>query len=540
MDLAVDALRALHTFLSGQESQQSQGSRHEESAPLAQPNSPTEMSAKNRSDSIINTKGDGPLADKEDRSQGTPECLDQNESPARASMNLSDRYSVSSRTQQSPTDPQTREKDPSPADPGSPNAPYTSSIGLEMARQGGVILKRSSSPELPNHEPNGDLRAGNRDSSAEFSDNSERLSAESPTRERQVSQRHDIAPGLFSDEEVRNQPDIISADGRLTLPLDGPQLREVMHRIERDKSICFKMRWYVARHVRQQFQESLPLSNQYYRRRVYRNHNFTRGPTRAEQLISLRTKPFNRLDFEATRMQEHFIKNQSGWQERSITQILQRAYEQYRWADVITDENVDAILITEAGADLRLFANATKMGFPSNAVCSVANQGSSRVAASERSSGGPLIPSVAGPGQYISENITQQIRQDSIGELPGRQRVGTEGMEIPRHGATGSNEEIAKLRAEICELKAEVERGRVFRENFIEEQRATQEALMAEMRMMLEASECVRKRKRTSSDGKHLSQRKSRKLRKYVQKLKELDVQAWSSSSAEDSSSVSE
>ncbi|RYP07957.1 hypothetical protein DL764_002185 [Monosporascus ibericus] len=497
MDLAVDALRALHTFWSGQESQQSQESRHEESAPLAQPNSPAEASTKNRSDSTINVKGDGPLASKDDRSQGIPESLDQNENSTRASVNLGARYSISSRTQQSPTDPQPREKDPSS------NAPYTSSVGLGMARQGGVILKRSASPELPNHEPSGDLRAGNRESSAEFSDNSELLSAESPTRERQVSQRHDIAPGLFSDEEVRNQPDIISADGRLTLPLDGPQLREVMHRIERDKSICFKMRW-------------------------------------AEQLISLRTKPFNRLDFEATRMQEHFIKNQSGWQERSITQILQRAYEQYRWADVITDENVDAILITEAGADLRLFANATKMGFPSNAVSSVANQGSSRVSASEGAHGGPLMPSNAGPGQYISEDIRQQIRQDSIGEHLGRQRVGTEGMEIPRHGATGSNEEIAKLRAEIRELKAEVERGRVFRENFIEEQRATQEALMAEMRMMLEASEFVRKRKRSSSDGKHLSQRKSRKLRKYVQKLKELDVQAGPSSSVEDSSSISE
>ncbi|RYP56248.1 hypothetical protein DL771_012035 [Monosporascus sp. 5C6A] len=539
MDLAVDALRALHTFWSGQESQQSQGSRHEESAPLTPPNPPTETSAKNRSDSAINVKEDGPLVSKDDLSQGIPESLGQNESSSRASVNLSDRDRDSSRTQQPPTDPRTREKDPSPADPGSADAQYTTNVGLDMARQGGVALERSCSPESPNHESNGDLRAGNRDSTPEFSDNSERLSGESPTRERQVSQRHDIAPGLFSDEEVRNQPDIISADGRLTLPLDGPQLREVMHRIERDKSICFKMRWYVARHVRQQFQESLPLSNQYYRRRVYRNHNFTRGPTRAEQLISLRTKPFNRLDFEATRMQEHFIKNQSGWQERSITQILQRAYEQYRWADVITDENVDTILITEAGADLRLFANATKMGFPSNSVSSVANQGSSRVSASERSSGGPLMPSIAGPGQYTSENITQQIRQDSIGEHLERHRVGTEGMEIPRHGATGSNEEIAKLRAEIRELKAEVERGRVFRENFIEEQRATQEALMAEMRMMLEASECARKRKR-SSNRKHLSHRKSRKLPKYVQKLKELEVQVGSSSSVENSSSVSE
>ncbi|RYO78678.1 hypothetical protein DL766_004879 [Monosporascus sp. MC13-8B] len=536
MDLAVDALRALHTFWSGQESQQSQGSRHEESAPLAQPNRTTETSAKNISDSTINVE-DGALASKDDRSQGAPEALDKNEAPARASVNLSDRDSGSSRTQHPPTDPHTREEDPSP---GSSNAPYTTSVGLEMARQGGVILRRNSSPKLPSHESNGDLRAGNRDSSAEFSDNPERLSSESPTRERQVSQRHDIAPGLFSDEEVRNQPDIISADGRLTLPLDGPQLREVMHRIERDRSICFKMRWYVARHVRQQFQESLPLSNQYYRRRVYRNHNFTRGPTRAEQLISLRAKPFNRLDFEATRMQEHFIKNQSGWQERSITQILQRAYEQYRWADVITDGNVDAILITEAGADLRLFANATKMGFPSNAVSSVAHKGSSRASVSEKSSGGLLIPSVAGSGQYTSEEITQQIRQDTTKEQPGRQRVGTEGIEIPPQGATGNDDEIAKLRAEIRELKAEVERGRVFREKFVEEQRATQEALMAEMRMMLEASECVRKRKRSSGDGKHLSQRRSRKLRKYVQKLKELGVQAGSSSSVEDPSSVSE
>ncbi|RYP08977.1 hypothetical protein DL765_008620 [Monosporascus sp. GIB2] len=539
MDLAVDALRALHTFWSGQESQQSQGSTYEEAAPLAQPNRPDETSAKNISDSTINVEN-GPVAGKDDRAQEVPEGLDKNEAQARASVNLSDRDSDSSRTQQPPTDPQTREKDPSPADPGNSNAPHTISVGLEMARQGGVIPGRKSSPKLPSHESSGDLRASNRDSSAEFSDNPERLSSESPTRERQVSQRHDIAPGLFSDEEVRNQPDIISADGRLTLPLDGPQLREVMHRIERDRSICFKMRWYVARHVRQQFQESLPLSNQYYRRRVYRNHNFTRGPTRAEQLISLRAKPFNRLDFEATRMQEHFIKNQSGWQERSITQILQRAYEQYRWADVITDENVDAILITEAGADLRLFANATKMGFPSNAVSSVAHQGSSRASVSERPSGGLLMPSVAGSGQYTSEEIAQQIRQDPTGEQPRRQRVGTEGMEISPQVATGNDDEIAKLRAEIRELKAEVERGRVFREKFIDEQRATQEALMAEMRMMLEASECVRKRKRSSSDGKHLSQRRSRKLRKYVQKLKELDVQAGSSSSVEDPSSVSE
>ncbi len=118
-------------------------------------------------------------------------------------------------------------------------------------------------------------------------------------------------------------------DGKLIIPSDGPQLRDIINMIEEDSMMCYKMRWYVARHVRQEFQEDVSLSRQRYKRRIDEGHQFRMTPKGRDKLIALRKKPFNRLDFEVMRAQVSFYKDQPGWKRRGITQILQAAYTKF-------------------------------------------------------------------------------------------------------------------------------------------------------------------------------------------------------------------
>ena len=385
-----------------------------------------------------------------------------------------------------------------------------------------------------------------------------------------------IAPGAeygrYSDDEVRSQPDIVFEDGTLTMPLDGPHLRDVIRRIEKDRSLCFKMRWYVARHVRHHYTTELKPSTQHYRRRVYRNHNFARQNDKSEQLVSLRDKPFNRLDFEATRIQEHFSRNQPGFQIRTITQVLQRAYDQYGWDETVTDENVDDVLLLQADSDLRHWVTARRMKSPYQEAPTppivqqplmIATAEPPRVTPNSSMYGGPSPPRLhpvepsshySMPPQSATHNPASRFPPQACSP-PSSLRQREAGHRKASEGPPGTtrDEEIALLRAEIRELKAEVEAGRQFRASFVQEQRASQEALMAEMRSMLEAAEHGRKRKRherrrggggggSGSDKKQLppfsssasasassSRRrksKSQKMRKYVQKLQELDAQS--------------
>ena len=529
MEKAVGALRVLQTFWSNNESEEHghQGSAQASSTLQASPATETPTRRLWHQKVKLEEEEEEPPSSENNWTQAS-EIRDHIDRSTRGSANLTNQHIDSTLRRASTSLGSPQEEYPGPSNPRRPDVPYTNA-GFVMPPETEASHVTSNSPQSSTHDSNDDME----NSIVALNGNSSQPSA-GPSRERQDSLRDYGAPRIdrrvYSDEEVHNQPDIIFADGSLTMSLDGPHLREIIHRIEQDRLLCFKMRWYVARHVRRQYQTDLTPSTQLYRRRVNRNHNFTRQPNRAEQLISLRDKPFNRLDFEATRLQENFQKDQSGWQVRSITQILQRAYEQYRWDETVTDENVDSVLVLQAGADLRIFDAAgrisrphhgTPLNMPAHEVLRVIEAESFPKASSSS-----LMRVAASPGQNNPADQATQRTPQGPGISPQNTSIDT-----------ASNDEIILLRAEISELKAEVERGRQFRENFVEEQKASQEALMAEMRMMLEAAECGKKRKR-SSDKKQFSRRKSKKLRKYVRKLKELDAQTDGSLSS--SSSMAE
>ncbi len=553
MEKAVGALRVLQTFWSSNEPQQHdyQGSPQETS--VSQASASTDVPAKHQWHQTVkleNDEDEGSVSSEKNPTYGTSDNQVWDDRPTQRYPNLTSQNTDSATTHQASKSPETpQENRLGPVDLIRSNLGYTD---LGFAREREADHETRSSPRTPTQSRD-HMLCDNIVATVSSEDIPSQLSGKLP------DERHDsgksyatskVDSGGYSDEEIRSQPDIIFADGTLAMPMDGPQLREIIHRIERDRSLCFKMRWYVARHIRQQYQADLKPSTQHYRRRVYRNHNFTKLPNKSEQLVSLRDKPFNRLDFEAARLQEHFYKDQPGWQIRSISQILQRAYEQYRWNETITDETVDRILVQQADADLRIYANARRLNSPHyDTLSAMPNGGPSRIVEVEspyEASSSSLVGGGADLAQYkLVDSSTQQASQvpsvclqkagiDTVRHLSTEPSGETE----PSPYKSGSSRnEIEMLRAEICELRAEVEMGKQFRETFMEEQRVSQEALMAEMRMMLEAAECGRKRKR-SNDKKQFSRRKSKKLRKYVRKLKELDAQTEGSLSS--SSSLAE
>ena len=548
MEKAVGALRVLQTFWGSTEPPHHPSSSQTLSAP--QSGITVETPSGHRYHELVKREeGDQDLANVY-RPAETPETRQQDAKFTDSRAHLThpacqDAGSVS--TYLASTPPTTsQESRAGPAHPEGPDVACTNAR-LETSREVEAVRERSFSSqprEILNSAVIGDPKYGN----FSFGD--------------YVVRRGDLtnwtAPGAeygrYTDEEVRSQPDIIFEDGTLTMPLDGPHLRDVIRRIEKDRSLCFKMRWYIARHVRHHYTTELKPSTQHYRRRVYRNHNFSRQHDKSEQLVSLRDKPFNRLDFEATRIQEHFTRNQPGFQIRTITQVLQRAYDQYGWDEAVTDEDVDDVLLLHADSDLRHWANARRMTSPYQEVpAGPIVQQPPKIIAAEPTlvTPSPSMYGAASPlhhqqaeSSFHYSMLLQTPASSSTNAFPPQPSSSSlrRETEHPASHEPSAREEVALLRAEIRELKAEVEAGRQFRESFVEEQRASQEALMAEMHSMLEAAEHGRKRKRERrSDKKQFSRRKSKKMRKYVQKLKELDAQtdgslsSSSASAAEDS-----
>ncbi|CAJ2508798.1 Uu.00g138240.m01.CDS01 [Anthostomella pinea] len=265
-----------------------------------------------------------------------------------------------------------------------------------------------------------------------------------------VIQQLGIPPSAeYSDHDVQRQPDIVAANQRLVMPLDGPRLRLIIHRVEGDRDLCFKMRWFVARHARKHFDSALPGSQQAFQRRVRQGHKFDQ-----EVAIKLRPTPFNRLDFEVTRAQEEFSKGDSGWENSRLTQVLQRTYSQYGWSETVSHADVDLILMN-AGANPGVFASAA------------------RIQALVGTTTGEMPPPRVHPG------IAGKSRR-STSRRPPR---GASHQDTPRDGLM---DEIQSLRAEVRDLK----------EAFVAECRASQQALVAEMRLLREAMTGAPQRKR--------------------------------------------
>lgn len=204
-----------------------------------------------------------------------------------------------------------------------------------------------------------------------------------------------------SDEDVRGQPDVRYLDESLVMVLDGPLLRQYIHRIEADHALCFKMRWYVARHIRKNFKKSVPPSGQDYcnsirakaaqvkRYRVLAAHSMSKDGTPP----TFGGRPINRLDFEATRATVGFTKNQPGWAESDFTLSLQTAYDKEGWSEFVTEADVDDVL-RRAGADLDAFTNAPMIA--------------------DRS---PTPPQVSSDNARVEVNLAQLQRGRPLGDL---------------------------------------------------------------------------------------------------------------------------
>ncbi|KAI1775508.1 hypothetical protein F4818DRAFT_416742 [Hypoxylon cercidicola] len=88
----------------------------------------------------------------------------------------------------------------------------------------------------------------------------------------------------------------------LTKPSDNAELRHIITTI--DKRHCLKFRWYVARHLRSNFDSAHILTRQHYYMRIIKGHHFVEsnnGDTKGVVLQRLRKTPLNRLDYEITR-----------------------------------------------------------------------------------------------------------------------------------------------------------------------------------------------------------------------------------------------
>ncbi|CAJ2506287.1 Uu.00g004170.m01.CDS01 [Anthostomella pinea] len=272
---------------------------------------------------------------------------------------------------------------------------------------------------------------------------------------RSLAKWHEGAP----DEHVQAQPDLVFTDQSLTMPLDGPELHRTMLAIEADDTLCFKMRWHVARHLRRTYTKLRTPITQLFTSRIRTRYYHVKTGT-----------PYNRLDFEAMRALMGFRRDQPGWADESRFKMLQVAYEQFGWDEVITDANVDDVLL-EAGVPLEYFQRAPRVD---------------RAAFDPAAFGISLAP-VVSPIEFVRE--VQQPLQPAVGggmsnglfqfrpfveqrrtKLPSASRAETE-TETPKldpppfHVDPGSSdtnvarvllhmyEELRNLRTEVRELK---------------------------------------------------------------------------------------
>lgn len=88
------------------------------------------------------------------------------------------------------------------------------------------------------------------------------------------------------------------ANEDLTKPSDTEELKNIIHSM--DKRHCLKYRWYVVRHLRRNYDPALILSRQYYYKRIVKGHEFSKTAG-GWALQRLRSIPFNRIDYDATR-----------------------------------------------------------------------------------------------------------------------------------------------------------------------------------------------------------------------------------------------
>ncbi|KAK6068738.1 hypothetical protein SCUP234_11001 [Seiridium cupressi] len=142
-----------------------------------------------------------------------------------------------------------------------------------------------------------------------------------------------MPPEVGYPARASDQVDVVFDDQTIRMPRDHPEFVRVLENLHYDEDICFKMR-------------CMP-----YEAKIRNDH--TSAPKYDDQhssrdtLIRLKNKPFNRLDFEATRVSHNFIRDEPNWEKTRLTQVLQMAYEEHGW--------------DQAGADLSLFDNAEKM-----------------------------------------------------------------------------------------------------------------------------------------------------------------------------------
>ncbi|KAH8202891.1 hypothetical protein TruAng_002944 [Truncatella angustata] len=156
--------------------------------------------------------------------------------------------------------------------------------------------------------------------------------------------------------------EVIFEDQTLLMPRDHDEVRIMLETLQEDGHLCFKMRWYVARHIRATHSPQRQPSMQIFATRLRQHHQWQKkvryGHIVYDKLIALNNWPINRLDFEAQRVQSKFHRGQDGWQYKRVTQILEQAYRQYNWHSIIDEGIVDRVLL-EAGADLNAWENAT-------------------------------------------------------------------------------------------------------------------------------------------------------------------------------------
>ncbi|KAI0018564.1 hypothetical protein F4780DRAFT_750799 [Xylariomycetidae sp. FL0641] len=315
--------------------------------------------------------------------------------------------------------------------------------------------------------------------------------------------------GERPDEEVRSQPDVVFKDGRLRMPLDGPELLKIMERLENDETLCFKMRWYVAKHLRREYTQSLQPSRQPYAGRI-RTKYYTHS-----QWVNGHPRPYNRLDFEAVRTHWIFRKDQSQWELKGKYKILQSAYETFNWNPVITDDDVDDILRV-AGASLADFDKAPRVERQPHASSSLTSPVPFVITHPEPSlhqnTGIPPAgtPTAGTPKIGTPKTRTPPTADQSIGH---RSLVPRQPKPI-RPEPMGLQGEIKRLRTEIVELREaaqaerelhetsliqrdiELKEERKFRATLLAEFRASQELILAELRALGGAEEEARKRRR--------------------------------------------
>ncbi|KAI5925679.1 hypothetical protein F4810DRAFT_26367 [Camillea tinctor] len=294
------------------------------------------------------------------------------------------------------------------------------------------------------------------------------------------------------DSVVQGQPDVVFEDESLAMPLDGDELREIIKRIEKDKTLCFKMRWYVARHLRQHFVKLQQPCYQPYAVRIrgaYYSMTRETGP-------QVQRKPYNRLDFEAVRAHAGFEKDQPGWAETTKIRMLQEAYEMFQWSKFVKDEDVDDILIgakispelfdDTPRVDRASYYNNMPETAPNRATNTMLRESSRQVGIQPSRRTDQLLQSPELSHKRLKRKC---VCNDSLqaGQISGA------GIEQTLHRLF---DELKSLREEVRELRQVAQEEKVFREKllslcamdwgkerqFKETILASQEALLAEVR----------------------------------------------------------